>query len=71
MNWYPNGCRHDKKKEVEVGRWETVRVIWETGIVYGMCKCRSDRSERNERNKTREWEISDQIAGKEDIYALR
>lgn len=33
MNWYPNGCKHDKKKEVEVGRWETVKVICETGIV--------------------------------------
>ena len=36
MNWYPNGCRHDKKKEVEVGRWETVRVMCETGIVCWM-----------------------------------
>jgi hypothetical protein len=33
MNWYPSGCKHDKKKEVDVGRWETVRVICETGIV--------------------------------------
>ena len=33
MKQYPNGWRHDRKKEVEVGRFETVRVRWETGIL--------------------------------------
>jgi hypothetical protein len=33
MYRYPRGCRAERKKDDEVGRCETVRPMWDTGIV--------------------------------------
>lgn len=34
---YPRGCRQERKKEVDVGRCETVNVRCETGMLTDVC----------------------------------
>src|SRR6266498_4768299 len=41
---YPRGWRQERKKEQDVGRWDTVREMWESGIV-ATSKLRWMRSE--------------------------
>ena len=33
MNWYPRGCRQERKNDVEAGRLETVKVMCDTGMM--------------------------------------